>query len=941
MKVKAEAKRDGYMYRCVVKDSQGNTATSDGAKLTVFGITTQPKNVQAKLDSTAKFTVAAKGAGLTYQWQLSANGGSSWSNSTASGYNTATIKVKAEAKRDGYMYRCIVKDSSGNEMTSNAAKLTVFRIVTQPKNTEAARDGDTVTVTVKASGEGLTYQWYYKDKNQTAFTKTTVSTPSYSVKVTSAVNGRQVYCVVTDKNGSSITSNTVTLTISKDAPIAYGKCGDNAEWELKKDGTLKIIGTGKVYHWNTSTPAPWDEYKDQILKAEIGDGITWLESYMFYNCSKLTSVTISDTVTTINGYAFNACASLERIELPASVSSIKSYAFYECPKLSFISVDKANKNYLNDTYGVVYSKDKTVLVVAPPTLSGKYTVTSTVNTIAASAFRGCASLTEISLPSGLTALGERTFFGCSSLASIVIPSGVTALPLGVFASCTSLKSITIPNNVTELGNYAFKDCTSLNSVSMSSKAVNWGTGVFYKCSALKNVFIPSGVTEIKANTFYGCKSLVFEDIPSSVTTIGDKAFNGCSSLRDIRFKGNAPKLGTDSFAGVTADCYYPSSNTSWTNSVRSGFGSKLTWYTCKEGGSAGGGTHWVVTSDNALIIYGVGAMPWVNLGEHPWDKYISSLVSFTAKEGVTSISSYTCYYGINVQSIKLPKGLKEIQFGAFEDCRKVTSITLPTSLTTIGELSFVNCSGLKTVTIPASVTKLGAGAFADCSSLTSFKVNTSNKTYVSDSSGVVYTKDKTVIVAVPAALSGTYKILSTVTKINDYAFSGCSKLTSISIPESVTQIGKYGIRRCSGLTSITLPSGLTGIGYSAFATCTGLTTITIPSGVTKLEGNTFHYCTNLAEIKLPSKLKTISDYTFQGCSKLKSIVIPAKVTSVGDSAFYKCSALTVIRFKGNAPTFDKNAFATIKATVKYPSSATGWTKEVRQNYGGTITWLAV
>ncbi|MBR5742403.1 MAG: hypothetical protein IKX85_01270, partial [Clostridia bacterium] len=111
-------------YRCVVKDSSGNTVTSNAATLTVLGITKQPASVTSAAGKTVTFTVTATGTGLTYQWQYSKDNGATWSNSSTTGYNTDTLSVGAIAARNGYLYRCVVK-SGGVSVTSSSAKLTV------------------------------------------------------------------------------------------------------------------------------------------------------------------------------------------------------------------------------------------------------------------------------------------------------------------------------------------------------------------------------------------------------------------------------------------------------------------------------------------------------------------------------------------------------------------------------------------------------------------------------------------------------------------------------------------------------------------------------------------------------------------------------------------------------------------------------------------------
>ena len=105
-------------------------------------------------------------------------------------------------------------------------------------------------------------------------------------------------------------------------------------------------------------------------------------------------------------------------------------------------------------------------------------------------------------------------------------------------------------------------------------------------------------------------------------------------------------------------------------------------------------------------------------------------------------------------------------------------------------------------------------------------------------------------------------ISNAVTSIGNYAFSGCTGLTSIDIPNSVTSIGNGSFSGCSGLTSVTIPNSVTSIGKSTFSGCSGLTSIDIPNSVTSIGSSVFRYCTGLTNVVIPNSVRNIGDYAF-------------------------------------------------------------------------------
>ncbi len=212
----SQARYNGIRYRCVITDANGKKLTSSAVMLTVLPkITAQPKAAEAAVGKTAKFTVTATGAGLTYQWQYRYPDGS-WKNSGYSTARNAALSVPVQAKYNKMQYRCIITDANGKKLTSSAAVLTVKTVITaQPVNT-TVKAGKAAGFQVTATGAGLTYQWQYRyqDGTWTDSSFATAQTDTLKLPAKTGYNGMQYRCVIMDANGKRTISSTVTLTVN-------------------------------------------------------------------------------------------------------------------------------------------------------------------------------------------------------------------------------------------------------------------------------------------------------------------------------------------------------------------------------------------------------------------------------------------------------------------------------------------------------------------------------------------------------------------------------------------------------------------------------------------------------------------------------------------------------------------------------------------------------
>ena len=147
-----------------------------------------------------------------------------------------------------------------------------------------------------------------------------------------------------------------------------------------------------------------------------------------------------------------------------------------------------------------------------------------------------------------------------------------------------------------------------------------------------------------------------------------------------------------------------------------------------------------------------------------------------------------------------------------------------------------------------------------------------------------------------------------VTRIDDYAFDGCTDFTDVIISNGVLEIGSDAFRKCTNLKGIEIPSSVREIGDEAFLDCTKLVRIEIPDSVTRIGVSTFSGCSNLLRVVIPSSAKSIGDGAFSDCTSLEKIEIPSGVTSIGKYAFSGCTSLTSIKIPDSVTEIGDKAF---------------------------------
>ena len=693
-----------------------------------------------------------------------------------------------------------------------------------------------------------------------------------------------------------------------------------------------------------------------LTSVSIGNSVTGIGDWAFSGCTGLTSVTIPNSVTSIGDSAFDGCTGLTSITIPNSVTSIERQAFSGCTGLTSVTIP----NSVTSIESVTFSGCTGLTSI---------TIPNSVTSIGGSAFYGCTSLTSITIPDGVTSIGGSAFRGCTGLTSITIPDGVTSIGEKAFSGCTYLTSVTIGNSVTSIEGWAFDDCTSLTSITIPNSVTSIGKNAFLNCTSLTSITIGNSVTSIGENAFRGCTGLTSITIPNSVTSIEYHTFQGCTGLTSITIPNSVTSIDGTAFSGCT-------------------------------------GLTSIVWNANRGFPYGY------ILGYDPFECVRTQITSFTFGESIDTIPSYICDGMEKLTSITISNSVRGIKDKAFSGCtnlaqtnytgdiaswcaisfgdnpiiyshnlyingEEITNLIIPNSVTSIGENAFRGCTGLTSVTIDNSVTSIGDDAFVDCRNLCKVNYTGDVKGWLSidiGSNPIYYSRNlylNDVILTDLIIPDGATKISdafaydtcltsitipNSVTSIGNYAFSGCTSLTSVvwnarncsNFSEEDTPFyvkkrsyydkGGFDIRSqitsfifgdsvqhipawlCSGmknLDSVTIPNSVTSIGDKAFTGCSWLSSIIVESGnpvydsrdtcnaIIETATNTLiQGCRNTT---IPNSVTKIREYAFYDCSSLTSVAIPNSVTEIGESAFSDCFLQSVF-INSNTIHIEENAF---------------------------------
>ena len=751
----------------------------------------------------------------------------------------------------------------------------------------------------------------------------------------------------------------------------------------------------------------------------------------FEGCYSLESVSLPNGLRMIGNSAFKNCSALKKIEIPQNVINMGSSVFEGCINITDVTLSRVYGSYFYSLFGsewavpsslssITYKGDVVepymfsfltdVQTVSLPNATriesgafsscpslGSVSLSKNLTSIDSLAFSGCYSLRQMNIPQSVSYIGDRAFSNCSNLESVTLPYNVQSIEASTFAYCSNLSSLILPDSIRYIGDMAFDNCYSLKELTIPDGVESVGRHILSDCSSLEELTMPKLFGGFLAYVFGGDYYSDYTYVPESLksVTIKDEivpeyAFTNLSYIKEV-YLPNATSIGEYALFQCSA----------------------------------------LQNVELSLDIQ--------SIGEHAFEKCFS-LQSIALPEGITRIENGTfsecvslayvdvasdlTYVGESafasceqLVSIYLGNLLEEISSSAFSNCKALTSVVVPSTVTRIGDSAFFNCaslsqlelheglseicadafaecSSLKSLTIPSSVSNVSAGAFANCmiEDLTMPQVfgnylafifggiNGYGDNYIIPSTLVSVTITDS---NVPEYAFSQCSNIQTVTIGNaavvyDNAFSYCSSLTQVNLPETLTSIGENAFYNCSSLSQIELPSSLTNIAQSVFSNCSALESIVIPSSVTSIGSGAFSYCYGIKEINLPSaygdsfsnlfgysmpsELKKITfgsttvpsnyfsgwsnveeivlentteigSYAFNSCSSLKSITLPSTLTTINDWAFSYCSSLSSVVLPSSLSVIRAYAFYNCPSlmSIVLPSSLTSIESEAFAN----------
>ena len=441
--------------------------------------------------------------------------------------------------------------------------------------------------------------------------------------------------------------------LSADVHYADRDGTEETSWFFDRTtGTLTVSGTGRMENFAVNE-TPWENIREQIQSVVIGEGITSVGHYAFFDCGNLKEVTIPATVTYIGRQAFDTFEDGLTI-------------YYGSTEKAWENVWREYNGYAFENAMILFADNSGVCGIdavwrfEPST--GTLTVTGT-GKMRDYSWDGTPwisladNIRTVVVSPGITRIGDYAFEDCGNLTSVTLPDGLLEIGDAVFRSCTALKSIAIPSTVTGIEDGAFSE-TGIREILIPAATVALGHDAFWACYELRAITVEAGnpaylsedgvLFDREKTTLirYPAKKAEREyTVPESVRTILDGAFEENHNLERIQLPTGLETIGGWAFQANTA------------------------------------------------------------------------LKEITIPDSVTSLGYGAFADCSALERAVVGKGVRDLQISTFGACSALTEVVLPDTLVNIWEQVFGDCVSLKRIVLPAGMTFVSDGAFYGCSAL--------------------------------------------------------------------------------------------------------------------------------------------------------------------------------------------------------------------------------
>ena len=371
---------------------------------------------------------------------------------------------------------------------------------------------------------------------------------------------------------------------------------------------------------------------ERITGISLPESVESIGTSSFKRCGKLEMINFPENLRSIGSSAFEACDSLSGADLPEGLETLEADAFRSCTGLQYVRIPDSLVNIEGNPFADCVSLTEIRVSEEHPVFSAPNRALLNKENAALVCYPAGLPDVEWQLPGEVQVIGAYAFFNCRNLVHVFMEEGLTEIQDSAFAGCSALESVDLPAGIRSVGSFAFEFCEHLNRVGLPEGLESIGSDAFSLCGRLTEVDLPEGLLSLGNDAFAFCNSLQRISIPDSLTEMDTNPFTYCRSLKEIEISPEHPV-----FAVISRVLFN--------------------------------------TQNSTLICYPAGL----------------TKRAYQLPEGIEKIGEFAFYNCGELQTLYLPEGLTEIGDNAFDYCMNLRKIRFPKSLTLIGNNAFGHC----------------------------------------------------------------------------------------------------------------------------------------------------------------------------------------------------------------------------------------------------------